>query len=243
VHDAQHDASFPPGEQAKWLRVLLGKMVAVKEWRIEIMEDVGAELRRVSDWKLMASAGSLTQQALAELAALRRRVQQEARDDVGVDKDIADLNSIRSGVETGVTALIEDKFKEAADQVRQGGDFDAGLSSERLAKALRIGPVFRCNELDVRRLTISRLRRPASLCFVLYQKNQPVPVRKPAPKRKSGVPSADETIYLLMPFVAEQYSKGGPPVLSFLKNGEARQHLDLRLGGAEASRQTQIEQE
>jgi hypothetical protein len=151
VHDARHDASFPPGEQAKWLRVLLGQMVTVKEWRIEIMEDVGAELRRVSDWKLMASAGSLTQQALAELAALRRRVQQEARDDVGVDKDIADLNSIRSGVETGVTALIEDKFKEAADQVRQGGDFDAGLSSESLAKALRIGPVFRCNELDVRR--------------------------------------------------------------------------------------------
>jgi hypothetical protein len=58
---------------------------------------------------------------------------------------------------------------------------------------------------------------------VLYQKNQPVRVRKPTPKRKSGVPSADETIYLLMPFVGEQYSRDGPPVLSFLKNGEARQ--------------------
>jgi hypothetical protein len=170
VHDAQHDASFPPGEQAKWLRVLLGKMVAVKERRIEIMEDVGAELRRVSDWKLTASAGALTQEALAELLALRRRVQQEARNDVDVERDIADLNAIRVGVETGVTALIEDQFKAAADQVRQGGDLDAGLSTERLAKALRIGPVFRCTELDVRSLTISKLRRPASLCFVLYQK-------------------------------------------------------------------------
>jgi len=223
VHDAQHDASFPPGEQAKWLRVLLGKMVAVKERRIETMEEVGAELHRVSNWELIASTGALPQQALAELAALRRRVQQEARDDVDVDRDIADLNAIRAGVETGVTALIEDKVKAAADQIRQGRDLDAGLSSERLAKVLRIGAIFRCAELDVRRLTIGKLPQPASLCFVLYQKNQPVPVRKPAPKRKPAVPSADETIYLLMPFVAKQYSKVGPPVLSFLKNGEARQ--------------------
>lgn len=73
VLDARYDELFVNGERARKLRLLLARMIAGPEQRIQSMEEIVQELRAIEEWERAALVPLTSPDSIAGFEELRRR--------------------------------------------------------------------------------------------------------------------------------------------------------------------------
>jgi serine/threonine protein kinase len=137
VHSPDHDAFFPAGERAAMLRVLLSRMVAPKERRVE-MEQIVSSLGQLREWTSIASSNVLDDESRQLLIGLRKKVQQNDQDRVNAARAKADRDALVAAARAGIVAVMRDGLNKAAAEISEGGDLAAEVSEELVARGLRV---------------------------------------------------------------------------------------------------------
>ena len=219
VYSADHNAFFRSGQRAEMLRLLLSKMVAPKERRIE-MAEVASSLGKLNDWPSTARGNVLDDEAHQILTGLRRKIQEENQGKIDAARAKSDGEALIAAVRAGIAAAIRNRLDQIVAELNGDGDLAAEISEEIVARGLRLKAFYQIVGGARLSATISGDATQYSLHILQCEKRtarvrvvEPNEVNDPAPA------NADETIFAIV------------PAFSVMRPGMAQRELFFAQGG------------
>ena len=236
VLSLDHNTFFPAGERADMLRLLLSRMVAPRERRIE-MDEVVSSLDKLNEWISIARGNALDDESRQLLLGLRKNIQKSSQDKITATKAKADHDALIAAAQAGIAVVIKRVLSQASAEISEGGDLIAAVSEELLARGFKFkAAMYRIIEAIRLSVSIKDSATRYELYILLCEKRVTAIHFTELNAPKGGALPVGDTIFALLPIFSVIQPGASKPALFFVVDG---QRIPIKQIGPDLTADTQ----